>query len=311
MNGLMRICLAGIAAMGVTAAASAEPGPLVEPAELKTVLDEQDPIVLDIRGEAYAKGHIDGAVSAPYALFRGPAENPGQLVPEDRLETVYEELGLAMDRPVVIVSEGDTNSDFGAAARVYWTLKSSGFGKLSILNGGTAAWVAAGLPLSKTPVQPQPTELDITWDNRWTAGTDEVASIVKGEREAVLVDARPAGFYEGKQAHDAAERPGTLPGARNLAHSSFFRPDATAISPVDDVAALKSSLGIGEGEEVVSFCNTGHWAATDWFALSELGGIENVKLYPGSMVEYSASGHEMANVPGLVENLLNQFRRSN
>jgi thiosulfate/3-mercaptopyruvate sulfurtransferase len=56
----------------------------------------------------------------------------------------------------------------------------------------------------------------------------------------------------------------------------------------------------------VSFCNTGHWAATDWFALSELAGIENVKLYPDSMVAYSKTDNEMANTPGLIGNLLRQ-----
>ena len=39
---------------------------------------------------------------------------------------------------------------------------------------------------------------------------------------------------------------------------------------------------------VVTYCNTGHWAATDWFVLSEILGRPNVKLYAGSMVEWSA-----------------------
>ena len=68
---------------------------------------------------------------------------------------------------------------------------------------------------------------------------------------------------------------------------------------------------LNEGDEVVSFCNTGHWAATDWFALSEVAGIENVKLYPGSMVEYSQTGGEIMNQPGLIENLLNQIPGAN
>lgn len=310
MKALTFICLAGLAGMSVTAAAAVDLGPVVEASELNAALEEQDPIILDIRGKAFAEGHIEGAISAPYALFRGPAENPGQLLPEDQLEATYEELGLTMDRPIVILSQGDSNSDFGASARVYWTLKSSGFSDLSVLNGGAAAWVDAGLPLNKSPVTVTPSELDITWDNRWTALTEDVAGVAAGDRDAVLVDARPPEFYEGKNAHDAAKRPGTVPGAQNLSHSSFFQPNATTISDIGDVDALKASLGIGDGDEIVSFCNTGHWAATDWFALSELAGIDNVKLYPGSMVEYSASGNEMANVPGLLENLLNQFRRN-
>lgn len=309
MKSLTFVMLASAAALSATVANGAGFDPVISAGELDTALADENPMVIDIRGDAYDEGHIEGAISAPYGLFRGPANNPGQLLPENELEATYEKLGLEPERPVVIVSQGDTDSDFGASARVYWTLKSSGFTDLTILNGGATAWVNAGLPLSKEPVDPKPTELDITWNDAWTAETDEVANVVRGEGKAVLVDARPPEFYEGKQAHDAAERPGTLPGARNLAHSTFFRPGATAISEVKDVTALKASLGIEEGEEVVSFCNTGHWAATDWFALSELAGIENVKLYPGSMVEYSQTDNEMTNVPGLLENLLNQFRR--
>lgn len=268
----------------------------------------ENPIILDIRGEDYAKGHIEGAVNAPYGLFRGPAENPGALVPVEKLETTYESLGLTPDRPIIIVAQGATDTDFGAAARVYWTLKSSGFPQLSILNGGALSWVNANLPLTTEETVVQPTELDIKWDYRWTADTDEVGKIVAGEEQAELVDARPRDFYEGKKAHDAAARPGTLPGARNLEYTRFFQPGATAINDGQDVDRLLAELGIERDRPIVSFCNTGHWAATNWFALSELGGIENVKLYPGSMVEYAATDGPMENQPGLIQNLLRQFK---
>jgi thiosulfate/3-mercaptopyruvate sulfurtransferase len=38
----------------------------------------------------------------------------------------------------------------------------------------------------------------------------------------------------------------------------------------------------------VTYCNTGHWAATDWFVLSAVLGRPDVRLYAGSMVEWSA-----------------------
>ena len=52
--------------------------PLMNPAELSNSLDQANPIILDIRGDAYQDGHIPGAISAPYGLFRGPKNNPGQ-----------------------------------------------------------------------------------------------------------------------------------------------------------------------------------------------------------------------------------------
>ena len=38
----------------------------------------------------------------------------------------------------------------------------------------------------------------------------------------------------------------------------------------------------------MSYCNTGHWASTNWFVLSEVLGRKDVRLYYGSMVEWTA-----------------------
>jgi len=283
-------------------------GPLVAPAELAERLDEVAPVVLDIRGDAYAEGHIDGAVSAPYSLFRGPKENPGQVPDVATLEGHFESLGLSPDRAVVIVTDGATDTDFGAAARVYWTLKSTGFTDLSILNGGVAGWQAAGQTLSDEPGNLPATELDITFSDAWTADTDDVLAATRGEIDSLLLDARPEEFYQGQKGHGAAAKPGTLPGADNLVYTSFFDEGASAIDSRIDAPSLMETLGVENGQEVVSFCNTGHWAATNWFALSEVAGLDNVKLYPGSMVEYSNAGHEVANAPGLVGNFINKLR---
>ena len=67
------------------------------------------------------------------------------------------------------------------------------------------------------------------------------------------------------------------------------------------------SLPFTGDETLISFCNTGHWAATNWFALSELAGLDDVKLYPESMVGWSAAGLPMQNTPGVFQNLLNQI----
>jgi len=281
-------------------------GPLVTPADLSAQMEQTNPIILDVRGAPYEESHIPGAVSAPYGLFRGPSDNPGQMLEEAVLEERFEALGLELERPVVIVPEGKTDTDFGAAARVYWTLKSSGFTDLSILNGGAAAWESVGLPVDKTPVTPVPTELDITFSRQWTADTEQVEAMSRGEVDALLLDARTDEFYQGNKGHPAAARPGTIPGAQNYAYTAFFDNGSPALSEVPDASALRTALGIDEGEEVVSFCNTGHWASTNWFVMSEVAGIDNVKLYPGSIVEYSNSGKELANVPGLLKTFINK-----
>lgn len=281
-------------------------GPLLSPAELAGSDDR--PLILDIRGDEYHRGHVPGAVSAPYALFRGPADNPGAVVPEDQLEATLRQLGVTMDRPVVIVHQGSDQSDFGAAARVYWTLKSSGVSELAILNGGVNAWAAAGEPLDREPVAPTASDIDITFSDRWLADEDEVEAISAGAQQGLLLDSRPPAFFEGDQMHDAADRPGTVPGAMNVPHSEWFAGESPAMSTPAGATDIARKLGLEVDEPVVAFCNTGHWAATEWFALSELAGLPDVKLYPESMVGYSQDGRAMENTPGLLDNLLRQLR---
>ncbi|MDO6668522.1 rhodanese-like domain-containing protein [Paracoccus sp. 1_MG-2023] len=285
--------------------------PLVSPDELAALLKTDDVAVLDIRAAdgsgSYAEGHVEGAVNAPYALFRGPEDNPGQLPSEEQLTQTLRELGLTEDRPLVITYQGSDVTDFGAAARVYWTMKSAGITDLAILNGGVNAWTDAGLPLDAAAVTPQPSDITVTWDDTWTASVDDVQAAIDGETDTQLVDARPESFWKGEQAHPAAARPGTLPQSRYFVHSSWFS-DKPVIVDAEAARRLAEENGLTGSENLISFCNTGHWAATNWFAMSELAGIENVKLYPESMVGWSNAGREMANAPGRIQHLWTQIK---
>lgn len=285
-------------------------GPLVEVGDLFASRDSINPVLLDIRNNGYGEKHISGAISAPYSIFRGSKENPGGVVNVEKLEVSLEKVGLSLDQPIVIVSNGNNSSDFGAAARVYWTLKSTGFSDLSILNGGYTSWVGADLPTDSLVKTLLPSDLELSYSKTWMADTNDVTKVIKGKTSAVLVDARLSEFYKGEKAHPSAKKPGTLPGAINHSFTSFFEKDVPLISEISDIGALKAQLGIDENNEgVISFCNTGHWAATHWFAVSELAGVENSKLYPGSMVEYSNANLPMKNTPGFFDNLVKQITR--
>jgi thiosulfate/3-mercaptopyruvate sulfurtransferase len=295
---MKRLALAVVMATGLASTAGAGTfGPLVDADTLFAALDSDMPILLDIRNAGYEKGHAVGALYAPYRMFRGPENNPGALFNIEKLEAELEELGLEQDMPIVILSEGKTDTDFGSAARVYWTLKSTGFTDLSILNGGLTAWKAAGLHVSTTTESTFPSELELTLDTTWLATTSDVATVVAGEADALLVDARPAEFFTGRKTHEAASRPGTLPGAVNYSYTTFFEDGSPKISTAIDAKPLKASLKLDAGKPIFSFCNTGHWSASHWFAVSELAGVKNAKLYAGSMVEYSQSGNAMVNAP--------------
>lgn len=277
--------------------------PLITPAELAARLAAPQLRVVDIRDgrndagkTPFEVGHIPGALPAPYSKWRGPKNNPGQLPSEEALTAVVRAIGVEAATPVVVVYEGANATDFGAAARVYWTLKAAGVRELSILNGGMKAWRAASLPLTTEPSAVAPSTFTVKLDPKYVATQQEVAGVL-GRDNVRLLDARPAAFFFGETRHTAAATPGTLVGAKNVDHAVWFAKGSGALLPAADVRRIAAESGVELDQPTVSFCNTGHWAATNWFVLSEVLGQKDVKLYPESMAGWSQAGLPMANVP--------------
>lgn len=278
--------------------------PLLTAQAVQASLASPQTVVLDIRDpKSYAAGHIAGALNAPYGSWRGPASNPGELPSIENLTKLVQRLGLTPDTHIIVTSSGKDDTDFGAAARVYWTLKVLGLQKLSILNGGLKAWQAAGYALDNQTVNVQTSFFVPTINQRMIATRDEVAAKVQAG-QAQLVDARPAAFFEGSTRHTAAKVPGTLKGAVNVEHSTWFEPNSSAVVSASEAKKLVASTSVNTDQDTVSFCNTGHWAATNWFVLSELVGQQNVKLYSGSMVDWTQADGALP-----MDNVPNRFKQ--
>jgi thiosulfate/3-mercaptopyruvate sulfurtransferase len=285
--------------------ASAQTPPLLAPAELSARLNDASLRVLDIREQGTELPRVPGAVSAPYSEWRGPPDDPGRPPGAAVLTRLLRRLGIDDTSSVVVVHEGASASDFGAAARVYWTLKTAGITRVAILNGGMTAWQAAGLPMATESVSPAPSRYEPRLETRWLATRAQVAEAMAAGSPWRLLDARPAAYFLGDRRHPAARAPGTLVGAKNVEHSVWFVPDTGVLASTEAIQATARRLGIDPQTPTVSFCNTGHWAATQWFVLSEILGGREVRLYPESMVDWSRSGGAMDNVPSRLQ----QFRR--
>ena len=280
--------------------------PLLTPAELNASLGKPTVRVIDIRDpKSYAAGHIPGAVNAPYGQWRGPAVNPGELPALPKLTALVQSLGLTAATHAVVVSSGADATDFGASARVYWTLKVLGLKDLSVLNGGAKAWSDAQLALSTEAAKIAASSFQPTLDTSLIATTAQVQQHINA-KDAVLIDARPAAFYQGETRAPAAKVAGTLPGAVNVQHDKWFAPGSSVFVGATQARQVATASAIDPAKETVSFCNTGHWAATNWFAMSEVLGQSKVKLYPGSMAEWSQdpAGLPVANAPSRAQQLM-------
>ena len=146
----------------------------------------------------------------------------------------------------------------------------------------------------------EPTNPQLVFNATWYADTTEVAKQVAGQGTARLLDARLDAFYAGEAWHDAAARPGILPGAEQFAFEAFFDKNTPLLKHASEVQSIVSSQQLDQ-PGTISYCNTGHWAATNWFVLSEVAKVPDVKLYAESMVQWSALNKPMENVPTSVQ----------
>ncbi len=280
---------------------------LISPEALAASLkaDPKSVFVLDIRaGETrekgaavFAAGHIPGAVHADYAhaSWRLPRENTSLYLPEPaQFEALAGDLGIANDSAIVIVHEGSDDSSFGAAARVYWSFKAYGHASIAILDGGYRGWVQnpARAVATGASAPPQPALYEAKLQQGLRASlADVLAAQTSG---TALVDARPEAYYNGRDKHKAIKAAGHIPGAVNLPHSRAF----TADFRLKDRAALASVFAAtAKASGAITYCNTGHWAATDWFVLSEVLGQPNTRLYDGSMLDYTLENKAPVHTP--------------
>ncbi|WP_321341656.1 rhodanese-like domain-containing protein [Breoghania sp.] len=291
--------VAAVATVAISATASlAAPAltPLVSTDWLQAHLGEEDLVILDVNFRSAAgdtkKGaakpvYVPGAVTTPYpGPWRSKQDGvPGQMSSVEGLETYLSSIGINGDVAVVVVSSGENGTDFSAGTRVYWTLKELGLTNVGLLDGGMRAWNAEGKPVRNTAAAPDGVFFTAKPDPAITISTDEVAESVG--TDTVLLDARPASFFVGKDKHKLAPRPGRLPGAVDLDYNAFIDAKTGKLKSKPELAMIASVKLADKKADIVSYCNTGHWASANWFVLHELLGYENVRLYDASMVGWT------------------------
>ncbi|QFU01928.1 Putative thiosulfate sulfurtransferase [Halomonas sp. THAF5a] len=285
-------------ALAASRAVAAEVSPLVEADWLAERLGHEDLVVLDVRSSiddggdraGFEAAHIPGSVYSSYteAGWRETRNEVAGLLPSvESLEALIGGLGIDNDDTVVIVPAGTGATDFGSAARIYWTFKVLGHDEVAILDGGFAGWQAQQHEIASgaTP-PPDAADFQGRLDPTLIATTEEVQAA--RESQAQLVDARPADYFRGETQSPAATAPGTIPGARNLPFHRLLTQRQQAWYLDDEVLGARiNDAELDRGAPTVAFCNTGHWAAIDWFVLSEVAGFDRVRLYDGSMAEWT------------------------
>ncbi|MBU3719766.1 MAG: sulfurtransferase [Burkholderiaceae bacterium] len=330
LGGIAALMTAGLISlwMAITCTSvSAQPldavSPLITPQALKVLIDKKaNLLILDIRelmqGDGktpnYDAGHIPGAIAAPYSSIRGPEKNPGEVLSDGEFTRLFQGWGVTPDAHIIIAPVGSDASDFGGAARLFWTFHLAGLKRVSILEGGLGAWGALGYPLETKKASITPSNITIKLDRSQIVTTRDIEQLLKSKtsnaKKFVLNDSRPEDYFLGEDKHSSAPRAGTLPGAKHLDHEEWFQINTSRLQPKVQLESIAKGAGLIGDDDVITFCNTGHWSATTWFVMTQLLGKQNVRLYPESTVGWSKSRNPMDNEPSRASVLKQQLKDS-
>ena len=248
----------------------------------------EDVVVIDVRWtlsvgtpspgrEDYLAGHVPGAffVDLDTELAAPPGDGGRHPLPDPEVvEAALRRCGVESDSRVVVYDGRESY----AAARAWWVLRWVGVSDVRVLDGGYAAWLAAGLPVGTE--EPDDADGDVAAVAGWLPTTD-AAGIADLARDGLVLDARaPERYAGGAEPLDPVA--GHIPGAVNSPTSDWLAADGTFRT---DLAEHWARVRVGhEDAPVAVYCGSGITAAHHLLALAELG-IEGA-LYPGSWSEW-------------------------
>lgn len=239
---------------------------------------------IETGAKGYAEtGHIPGAVLIDY---QGElSDNANKLrftaLPPKQLAAAFAGKGIGDDTDVVLYAAGDA----WWATRAWWLLRTIGFDRAAVLDGGLKKWIAEGRPLAKdapsyprghlTP-RPRPGLLADKNDVMLSLENDS-AVVLNCLREEQHKGASPVNYG----------RPGHIKGSVNVPAAALYKADGT-LKPVDELKSLFEAKGATAGKRIVTYCGGGIAATGDAFVLTALLGYKDVSVYDASLQEWAA-----------------------
>lgn len=231
--------------------------------------------VLDVRyrlggppGAAdHAAGHVPGAAYVDVETELSdppsdPVDDRGRhpLPTSERFIDAMQRAGVGLEDSVVVYDDWQGR----AAGRAWWLLRHFGHRDVRVLDGGWAAWVAAGGEVETGTHRPA------RGDFHGSPGSMPVVAAEHLLDVPVVVDSRAPERYRGE---DEPVDPvaGRVPGAvnvdtgRNLDNHGHFR-------AATELRRLYAGVGATAGTEVAVYCGSGVTATHDILAL-ELAGV--------------------------------------
>lgn len=270
-----------------------ETSPLTSAAQLLARLRDPDLLLLDCRFDladplagqrAWQASHIPGARFASMdhdlAAPRRPGTGRHPLPAAEHFAASLGRWGFTSSSRVVAYDQANG----AGAARLWWMLRSLGHGDVSVLDGGYAAWTAAGGPVDAF----MPEVVSTTVPVRGFSGvmTSEEVQRALEAGQITLIDARSADRFAGRN-ETIDPVPGHVPGALNHPFTDNLGADQRWLPAAQLRLRWHDELQRSVRAPLVAMCGSGITACHNLLAL-ELAGHRGARLHAGSYSEWIA-----------------------
>lgn len=259
-----------------------------------TVLDVRWTLAHPDGRDAFAAGHIPGAryLDLDSQLSDHTRTGLGRhpLPTGPALQESLRTLGVKDGDTVVVYDDAQA----AGSSRAWWTLTAAGLEDVRILDGGWAAWQAAGGAVETgAAAVPAPGDITVTHEDlydgaRRTLTKEQAAATGGHDGHSVLLDARAPERYRG-ETEPVDPVAGHIPGAANLPSTSVLDGDGRFL-PADELREVFADLGVGPttagGPVSGAYCGSGVSAAVLVAAADSVG--LDLALFPGSWSQWSA-----------------------
>lgn len=237
--------------------------------------DKVDPtkvILVDARGETGST--IEGSVVVHWkqlatcdeSIDGKPGDaNWGVILDKPRLDKKLGELGLDMNKPIVVFANDEKG--WGEEGRITWQLTAVGYSNVKFVDGGFNALCAAGLKTAKSGAKLSPVKVDTKPVN--LAYSIDTETLKTSYDSFKIVDVRKDDEYNGAAKYGEAKG-GRLPGAIQIRYNDLFQSNGLLKSNAE-IEKLFSDAGLKKSDKIVTYCTSGIRSAYMQLVMEMLG----------------------------------------
>ena len=272
----------------------------ISPQELNNHLKDKNLVIIDCRfdltnkelgKQLYEQKHIPGANFADLETdLSGKVTEKTGRHPLPELKSFKQWLqknGLGKQKLIIVYD----NVAGAFAARLWWMIRTLGYQRVCVLEGGIDSWINLNYKYSSGTEHYEQLKENIDLPSSWDNGlyplvtTDQMYTLI-GSKEVIIIDSRDPQRYRGEtiQFDPIA---GHIPTAKNYWHKMNILEENNRLKPKEVLSEqLANIINPNDSNKAIFYCGSG---VTSCFnvLICEYLGLKIPKVYIGSWSEWS------------------------